>query len=157
MPGPTFRHDLYDAYKADRGEMPEELATQLPKIRELLAALAIPVLGQPGYEADDVLATIARKCDQAGVRCLLVTGDKDCRQLISDQVSIYNIRKDEEFAASELLADWGIRPEQVVDFQALVGDKVDNVPGVPLIGPKIAKELLDTYGTLEEVLANAGK
>ncbi len=157
MPGPTFRHDLYDGYKADRGEMPEALASQIPKIEQLLQALAIPIVGQPGYEADDVLATIARQCDEAGLRCLLVTGDKDCRQLITDNVTIYNIRKDEEFGSSELKSDWGIRPDQVVDFQALVGDKVDNVPGVPLIGPEIARELLDTYGTLDEVLANAAQ
>ena len=156
MPGPTFRHDLYDGYKADRGAMPEDLVTQIPKIQEMLEALAVPVIGKPGYEADDILATLARECDERDVRCLLVTGDKDCRQLITKNVAIYNIRKGEIFGASELYADWGIRPDQVVDFQSLVGDKVDNVPGVPLIGPKIARELLDTYGTLDDVLANAG-
>lgn len=155
MPGPTFRHSLYDAYKADRGEMPEELATQIPKIEQMLSALAVPVIGQTGYEADDVLATLARRCDELGLRCLLVTGDKDCRQLITKHVAIYNIRKNEEYGSAELYGDWGIQPHQVVDFQSLVGDKIDNVPGVPLIGPKIARELLDTYGTLDQVLANA--
>ncbi|MAT69353.1 MAG: DNA polymerase I [Planctomycetaceae bacterium] len=155
LPGPTFRHELYDDYKADRGEMPEELASQLPKIREVLAALGIPVLASEGYEADDVLATVARLCDEQGAKCLVVTGDKDCRQLITPLVSVYNIRKDEEYDAIALEADWGIRPEQVCDFQALVGDKIDNVPGVPLIGPKIAKELLDKYGTVENVLDHA--
>jgi DNA polymerase-1 len=155
MSGPTFRHDLYDAYKADRGEMPEDLASQLPKIRQVLDALAIPILERPGYEADDVLATLARICDEAGALCYLVTGDKDCRQLISDYVAVYNIRKDEVYERSALASDWGIAPEQVVDFQALVGDKVDNVPGVPLIGPKLAKELLEKYGTLENVLDHA--
>ncbi|WP_425398823.1 DNA polymerase I [Aeoliella sp.] len=155
MPGPTFRHDLYDPYKADRSEMPEDLVPQIPKIEQLLTAFAVPVIGKPGYEADDVLATIARECDEQGLRCMLVTGDKDCRQLITNNVSIYNIRKNQEFGATELYGDWGIRPDQVVDFQSLVGDKVDNVPGVPLIGPKIARELLETYNTLDEVLANA--
>jgi DNA polymerase-1 len=155
LSGPTFRHELYDLYKADRGEMPESLAAQLPKIREMLAALAIPVLEHPGYEADDVLATIARLCDEAGAKCLLVSGDKDCRQLLSKQVSVYNIRKDEEYDAVALYGDWGVAPEQVVDFQSLVGDKIDNVPGVPLIGPKLAKELLEKYGTLENVLDHA--
>src|SRR5690606_10609371 len=143
MSGPTFRHELYDLYKAERGEMPEALAAQLPKIRQVLAAMAIPVLESPGYEADDVLATIARLCEEGGARCLLVTGDKDARQLLSPQVAVYNIRKDHEYGAPELFGDWGIEPQQVVDFQALVGDKVDNVPGVPLIGPKAAKDLLD--------------
>jgi DNA polymerase-1 len=155
LSGPTFRHDLYDAYKADRGEMPEALASQIPKIRQVLDVLQIPILECPGYEADDVLAAIARMCDEGGATGLIVTGDKDCRQLISDQVSVYNIRKDEVYSYDQLAADWGIRPEQVIDFQALVGDKVDNVPGVPLIGPKLAKELLDQYGTLENVLDHA--
>jgi DNA polymerase-1 len=155
MSGPTFRHDLYDAYKADRGEMPEELASQIPKIRSVLESLAIPILECPGYEADDVLATVARVCDESDATCFVVTGDKDCRQLITDRVSVYNIRKDEVYDRAALVADWGVTPAQVVDFQALVGDKVDNVPGVPLIGPKLAKELLKQYGTLENVLDHA--
>lgn len=157
MPGPTFRHNLYDGYKADRGEMPEALASQIPKIEQMLAALGVPVVGKPGYEADDILATIARLCDERQLQCLLVTGDKDCRQLITKNVTIFNIRKNEEFGSAELYADWGIEPRQVVDFQALVGDKIDNVPGVPLIGPKIARELLDTYGSLDDVLAHAAE
>ena len=155
LPGPTFRHDLYDAYKADRGPMPEELAAQIPKIREVLTALGIPVLASPGFEADDVLATVARLCDEQSANCLVVTGDKDCRQLITDRVSVYNIRKNTVYDAASLADDWGIRPDQVVDFQSLVGDAVDNVPGVPLIGPKLAQELLAKYDSLEEVLDHA--
>ena len=157
LSGPTFRHDLYDFYKADRGEMPESLSAQMPKIREVVQAMGIPIVDYPGFEADDVLATVARMCDEAGARCLLVTGDKDCRQLLTKQTAIYNIRKDQEYGATELYGDWGIAPEQVVDFQSLVGDKIDNVPGVPLIGPKVAKELLEKYGTLENVLDHAGE
>lgn len=157
MPGPTFRHDLYDGYKADRGEMPAELVSQLPKIQDMLQALAIPVIGQPGFEADDVLATLARQCDEAEAKCLLVTGDKDCRQLITSNVQIYNIRKNEEYGSPELYGDWGIRPDQVVDFQALVGDKIDCVPGVPLIGPKIARELIEAYGSVEGILAHTSE
>lgn len=155
LPGGTFRNELFDGYKADRGEMPTELASQLPKIEEVVRAFGIPFLAVPGFEADDILATVAYLCDKAGATCRLVTGDKDCRQLITDNVSIYNIRKDLVYDDVALEADWGIKPNQVVDFQALVGDKVDNVPGVPLIGPKIAKELLEQFGTLEEVLDNA--
>ena len=157
LPGPTFRHDLYDGYKADRGSMPEDLVSQIPKIREVMSAMGIPILSNPGYEADDVLATIARWCDQGGATCLIVTGDKDCRQLITDQVSIYNIRKNAIYDARDLQDDWGIRPDQVVDFQALVGDKVDCVPGVPLIGPKNAQELLAKYGNLGAVLDHANE
>ncbi len=154
-PGPTFRDKIYDRYKADRGEMPEELVGQIPKIEQVLHALAIPVISRIGYEADDVLATVARLCDEGGAQCYLVSGDKDCRQLITDRVAIYNIRKDEVFDAEALADDWGIRPEQVVDFQALVGDKVDNVPGVPTIGPKTAQTWLENYGTLDNLLAHA--
>lgn len=154
-PGDTFRHDLYPVYKGERGEMPGELRSQFPKIEEVVRALGVPIYSVPRYEADDVLATVARLCDEAGLRCRVVTGDKDCRQLITENVAVYNIRKDLVYDEVALQADWGIRPDQVVDFQALVGDKVDNVPGVPLIGPKIAKELLETYGDLASVLDNA--
>lgn len=155
LSGPTFRHEMYDKYKEDRGEMPAELRSQIPKIRELLKAMGIPILDYEGFEADDILATLARLCDEAGAKCSVVTGDKDCRQLITENVDIYNIRKDQHYDAVDLFGDWGIRPDQVVDFQALVGDKIDNVPGIPLIGPKIASELLDKYGTVEEVLDHA--
>lgn len=154
-PGDTFRHEFFPTYKGERGEMPEELRSQFPKIEQLVRALGIPVLSVPRFEADDVLATVARLCDEGQLTCRVVTGDKDCRQLITDHVAVYNIRKDHVYDAVALAADWGIRPDQVVDFQALVGDKVDNVPGVPLIGPKIAKELLEEYGDLEGVLDNA--
>ncbi len=154
-PGGTLRHEWYAEYKAQRGDMPEELAMQFPEIKRVLEALHIPILECPNYEADDVLATVARLCDEHQAHCLIVTSDKDCRQLISDHVQLYNVRKDQVFGRDALQAEWGIAPEQVVDFQALVGDAVDNVPGVPLIGPKIAKELLAEHGTLENVLAHA--
>ena len=119
--------------------MPDELVGQIPKIERVLEALGIPVLTCEGFEADDVLATLARICDEAGANCFIVTGDKDCRQLITDRVAVYNIRKNQVFDAAALREDWGVGPDQVVDFQALVGDKVDNVPGVPGIGPKTAQ------------------
>ncbi len=152
LPGPTFRKELFDDYKKHRGPVPEDLIPQFQVIRQLLETLGIPVLAVERFEADDILATVARLAEQAGGECVLVTGDKDCRQLITDHVTVYNIRKNQKYTAAELKHDWGIRPDQVVDFQALVGDKVDNVPGVPLIGPKIAAELLTRFGTLDEVL-----
>jgi DNA polymerase-1 len=154
-PGDNFRHQLYEQYKADREEMPADLQSQIPVIQQFLDALGIPIVAIPGYEADDILATIAREVDTAGGECFLVTADKDCRQLITERVKIYNIRKNEVFDAVKLQETWGIRPDQVVDFQALVGDPTDNVPGVPLIGPKNAHELLTKYGTLENVLNHA--
>jgi len=155
LPGPTFRHELYDKYKINRAEMPEELRPQIPAACRLLSAMGIPVLQCESYEADDVLATVARRVERLGGECYLVTGDKDCRQLISERVRIYNVRKNEVFDAEALWSDWGIRPDQAVDYQALVGDSVDNVPGVSLIGPKIARELLEKYETLDGVLQHA--
>jgi len=155
LPGDTFRDERYAEYKADRSEMPEDLQPQIPNIRRVLEAMGIPCLECPGYEADDVLATVARTAEQEGMQCYVVTSDKDCRQLITDRVKIYNIRKGSVFDAPALMEAWGVRPDQVVDFQSLVGDKVDNVPGVPLIGPKIAAELLQKYETLDQVLDHA--
>jgi DNA polymerase-1 len=157
LSGPTFRNQMYEAYKAERGEMPDELVGQIPKIERVLGAMSIPVLACEGFEADDVLATVARLCDEAGANCFLVTGDKDCRQLITDRVAVYNIRKDQVFDAAALRAEWGVGPDQVVDFQALVGDKVDNIPGVPGIGPKTAQSLLETFGTLDNLLEHANE
>jgi len=156
-PGKTFRHDLYDQYKAGRPEVPLDLVPQIATIHRITEALGIPVLMQASYEADDILATIARIVDELEGHCFLVTGDKDCRQLITDRVKVYNIRKNEVFDRDAVAKQWGITPAQVVDFQALVGDSVDNVPGVPLIGPKAASELLQKYGNLESVLEHAAE
>lgn len=155
LPGRTFRHEIYPEYKADRPAMHDDLQPQIPVIRRMLAALGIAQVECRGYEADDVLATVARCATDLGARCVLVTNDKDCRQLISDHCKLYNIRKGEYFDRKSLLDEWGIRPDQVVDFQALVGDPVDQIPGVPLIGPKIARQLLEQYGSLENVLDHA--
>ncbi|MBC8352446.1 MAG: DNA polymerase I [Planctomycetes bacterium] len=151
----TFRHDLYKEYKANRESMPEDLRPQIGSIHRMLIAMGVPVLQLQGYEADDILATIARQTDERGGNCIVVTSDKDCRQLITERVKMYNIRKQLVFDAEALMEDWGVRPDQVVDYQALVGDSVDNVPGVPLIGPKAARELLEKHGTLDAVLENA--
>lgn len=155
LPGPTFRHTMFEGYKAHRAEMPDELVPQLPKIRQMVEALGVPILAVEGFEADDILATLAQRTEAAGGQCVIVTSDKDCRQLISDRVRLYNVRKDQSFDAEALAADWGIAPGQVVDFQGLVGDSVDAVPGVPGIGPKGAAELLAKYGTLDAVLDRA--
>lgn len=157
MPGPTFRHELYAEYKGDRPEMHADLKPQIESIRRMLDTMEIASLGVPGFEADDLLATLAARTVELGGQCYLVTADKDCRQLLSDRVLVYNIRKDELFDVAALRQQWGIRPDQVVDFQSLVGDASDNVPGVPLIGPKFAQQLLEQYETLDEVLAHAAE
>lgn len=155
LPGRGVREDIYQDYKANRDEMPDELRPQIPVIVEVIKGFGIPVIGLEGWEADDILATLARRAEAEGIQANIVTGDKDARQLISPLVRLYNVRKDKFMDEPDLIEDWGIRPNQVVDFQALVGDKVDNVPGVPLVGPKKASALLNKFGTLEDVLARA--
>lgn len=152
---PGIRLELYDQYKANRSETPADLVSQIPRIRELIEAFGIPIVDHPGWEADDVIATLTRSAVERGSRVRIITSDKDARQLLGPQVELYNLRKNSVLGESDLLADWGVRPEQVVDFQALVGDAVDNVPGVPLVGPKKAAQLLNQFGTLEDVLAHA--
>jgi DNA polymerase-1 len=154
---PTFRHEAFPEYKAHRPEMPGDLQLQMPYIRRVLEALSIPVVDHPRFEADDVLATVARAGTARGMDVFLCTSDKDCRQLIDDRVRLYNLRKKLAFGREELLADWGVTPEQVIDLQVLVGDPVDNVPGVPGIGVKTAAKLLQEFGTLDNVLANVDK
>ncbi|NBW86456.1 MAG: hypothetical protein EBR23_06420 [Planctomycetia bacterium] len=153
-PGPTFRHEKYADYKANRAEMPADLVPQIPLVRRLLQAFGIPCLEVTGYEADDVLATIAARTVAAGGDCTIATSDKDARQLLGPHVTLLNLRTNQPLGSAELMAEWSIRPDQVVDFLSLVGDSVDNVPGVPGIGPKIASELLQTHGTLDALLAN---
>jgi len=155
--GPTFRHEAFEDYKANRPEMPGDLVPQIPLVRRLLEVMGIPLVEQAGYEADDILATIAARTAEAGGHCMLATSDKDARQLLGKQVDLFNLRTGKPYGVEELREEWGIGPEQVVDFLSLVGDSVDNVPGVPLIGPKIASELLGRFGSLDGVLDHAGE
>gem|GEM_PF-633181 len=165
LPGKTFRSELYAEYKANRSEMPDDLKPQIGFVHEILEAFGIPQLSLPGFEADDIMATVARLTAEQQGECVIVTSDKDCRQLISDHVEpcspgnvvLLNIRKERFYKAEDLLADWGIRPDQVVDFQAFVGDSSDNVPGVAKIGQKTAAELLQQFNSLEGVYENIGK
>jgi DNA polymerase-1 len=153
-PGKTFRDTLYPDYKAHRAPAPDDLHAQIPMICQMLEAMGLPVLGQDGFEADDVLATVATAGAARGLEIFICTSDKDCRQLIDDRVRLYNLRKHTALDRAALLEDWGITPEQVVDLQTLVGDSVDNVPGVPGIGLKTAAKLLQEFGTLDTIMAN---
>ncbi|MEC7557247.1 MAG: DNA polymerase I, partial [Planctomycetota bacterium] len=154
-PGKGIRNDWYPEYKANRDAMPEDLVPQIAMIEEVIAGFGLPVLRLDGWEADDIFATLAKRAAEAGHEVRIVTSDKDARQLINSRVQLYHIRKD-EFQDEEFVKEqWGVRPDQVIDFQSLVGDSVDNVPGMPLVGPKKARILLEQYGTLEEVLAHA--
>ena len=151
---PTFRNDLFPEYKGHRDPPPEDLIAQLPMIDKVLNAMGVPVLKLPGFEADDIIATLSRQADERGCEVFLCSSDKDCRQLLSDRVKIQNLRKGEILDATGLMADWGIRPNQVIDFQTLVGDSVDNIPGVPGCGAKTASKWLKEYGSLANILAN---
>ena len=153
-PGPVFRSELYADYKANRAAMPDDLVPQIPVIRRVFEGFRVPVLTQEGMEADDVIATLARRGAERGLDVFICTADKDARQLLDDQIRIYNLRKQYVLDVAALKADWGVGPEQVVDLLALTGDTSDNVPGVPGIGLKTGAKLLEEFGTLEDLLAN---
>lgn len=153
--GPGERSTWYPEYKANRSETPAELISQIPMILDTIAAFGLPLVSCPGWEADDVIATLATRAAREGFQVTIVTSDKDARQLLGPNVRLYNVRKNVYFGPDELLTDWGVTPDKVVEFQALVGDSVDNVPGVPLVGPKKATALLAKFGDLEGVLAHA--
>jgi DNA polymerase I len=156
-PGKTFRDEIFPEYKAHRAPMPDSLQTQIPLVFQMLAGMRIPALSIPGFEADDVLATLARVGAARGLDVFLCTNDKDCRQLLTERIKLFNLRKREIFDDAALLKDWGIKPEQVIDFQMLVGDSVDNVAGVAGIGEKTAAKLLQEFGTVDNLLDNIDK
>jgi DNA polymerase-1 len=155
--GPVFRSELDADYKAQRGPMPDDMVPQIPVIERVFHGFRVPVLTAPGFEADDVIATLARQAAARGLEVFICTSDKDARQLLDDRIHIYNLRKDQVLDVEGLRADWGIEPHQVVDLLALTGDAVDNVPGVPGVGLKTGVKLLQEYGDLETVLANSGE
>ncbi len=152
--GPTFRHRLYAAYKATRPPMPEELAVQIPFIKEVTAAYRLPVVELTGYEADDVIGTLARRMAAEGFAVVMVTGDKDFVQLVGEQTSIWDPMKDAVTDLDAVRTRMGIEPAQMVDVMGLSGDTADNIPGVPGIGPKTALDLIRSHGSLETLYAN---
>lgn len=155
--GPVERSLIDANYKANRGPMPEDLRPQIPMIIRAYEGFGIPAILHEGWEADDIIATLARQGAARGLDVYICTADKDARQLITDQIRIFNVRKGEVLDAEKLKADWGIAPEQVVDLLALTGDSVDNVPGIPGIGIKTASALLQQFGTLDQILGNVDK
>ena len=150
----TFRQDIYPQYKMNRSETPADLITQGQMIQSGLMAIGMPVLCVPGVEADDVIATLAtQNCTQTDAT-RIITSDKDLMQLVSDCVYLYDGMKSREIRAPQVLEKFGVRPDQVIDVQSLMGDSSDNVPGVPGIGPKKAAELINQFGTLDNLYAN---
>ncbi len=158
-PEPTFRHKKFKEYKATREKMPEDMASQMEKLKEIIEAFNIPSIELPGYEADDVMGTLAKLAEKEGVETYLVSGDKDFLQLISPLVKVYKPgRRDAEVEIVDVEGvkmRYGVRPDQVIDVLGLVGDKSDNVPGVPGVGEKTAIPLVQQFGSIERILANA--
>ncbi len=163
MKAPTFRHELFAQYKAQRPAMPEELASQLGRVRELVDALHIPVFELEGYEADDVLGTLSRQASDKGIETIIVSGDADIMQLVSGKVKVLYPKSRRSFSDTMLYDEaavsqkYGVRPEQISDFKALVGDPSDNIPGVPSIGPVAAAKLLGQFKSLEQIYAHIDK
>lgn len=151
----NFRNEIFPDYKGTRGETPEELIPQFPLIRDAVEALNLNQLEMEGYEADDLIATYARQAKEAGVRVVVVSADKDLMQLISDGVELYDPMKDKFFTPEDVKEKFGVYPDKVVDVQALAGDSIDNVPGIPGIGIKTAAELINQFGSLDAVLERA--
>ncbi|RLA30315.1 MAG: DNA polymerase I, partial [Gammaproteobacteria bacterium] len=153
--GKTFRDDLYAEYKANRPSMPDELATQVEPLHALVRALGLPLLQVPGVEADDVIGTLATQASAAGLDTVISTGDKDFAQLVDGHVTLINTMTNSLLDPAGVEAKFGVPPERIIDFLALVGDTSDNVPGVPKCGPKTAVKWLTAYGSLDNLVAHA--
>lgn len=150
--GPTFRHLMFKDYKATRPPMPEELQVQIPYIKQILDGLNLRVLEMVGYEADDVIATLARIGEDRGFQIVVITGDKDFRQILSPSVSLWDTMKDRHLDYDTFRKEYGLNPEQIIDVMGLSGDATDNIPGVKGVGEKTAIELIKEFGCLEKVL-----
>ncbi|MGD8546488.1 MAG: DNA polymerase I [Thiohalophilus sp.] len=153
--GKTFREDLYAEYKANRPPMPEELAEQIEPIHQIIQAMGLPLLCVSGVEADDVIGTLAREAESAGIETIISTGDKDMAQLVDEHVTLVNTMSDTVSDIRGVQDKFGVTPDQIIDYLALIGDTVDNVPGVPKVGPKTAAKWLQQYGSLDDIIANA--
>ncbi len=149
--GPTFRHEIYEDYKANRPPMPEDMVVQLPIIKDILEKLNIPMMEMPGYEADDIIGTLARICEEKGFEVVMVTGDKDFRQLVTLDVSMWDTMKDVVTDYEALKGTYGFEPEKFIDVMGLSGDTSDNIPGVPGVGEKTAINLIKEFGSFESV------
>ena len=153
--GENFRHQLYPAYKANRPPMPDDLRPQAEALPELVSLMGWPILSVKNVEADDVIGTLAVNGEKAGFKVIISTGDKDMAQLVNDQVTLVNTMKNEKLDIAGVQEKFGVAPNQIIDYLSLIGDKVDNVPGVDKCGPKTAVKWLQEYGTLQNIIKNA--
>ncbi|GLI37474.1 DNA polymerase I [Geobacter hydrogenophilus] len=153
----TFRTELYPDYKANRSAMPDDLVPQIAPIKEMVRAFNIPVLELAGYEADDIIGTIARECEERGMEAVVVTGDKDLMQIVSERVTLLDTMKEKASGIPEVRERFGVGPEAVIDILGLAGDTSDNIPGVPGIGEKTAMKLIQEFSSLDALLERAGE
>ncbi|RLC95816.1 MAG: DNA polymerase I, partial [Chloroflexi bacterium] len=156
--GRTFRHDIYPEYKAHRVKMPDEMRSQMARIRQVVETLGIPIFEQEGYEADDLLGTLSRQAEEQGVNTLIVTGDRDLLQLVDERVHVLTSRRrfsdTTVYDTEGVKQRYGLTPGQLLDLKAMMGDQSDNIPGVRGVGEKTATKLLQQYGSLEEIYAH---
>jgi len=156
-PGKTFRDDIYPEYKAHRPPMPDELSGQIPVLHDVIRAMGLPLLMVEGVEADDVIGTLARSATRQGGTVLISTGDKDMAQLVDDGIGIVDTMKEVRYDREKIIERFGVPPERIIDYLALVGDTSDNIPGVSGVGPKTAAKWLTEYGSLDSLVARAGE
>ncbi|MGR8930011.1 MAG: DNA polymerase I [Gammaproteobacteria bacterium] len=155
-PGKTFRHELYEQYKAHRPPMPDDLRVQIQPLHELIKALGLPLIIEQGVEADDVMGCLAQSAASQGFDVIISTGDKDMAQLVNEKITLENSMTNTKMDVQGVMDKFGVKPEQIIDYLALMGDAVDNIPGVPKVGPKTAAKWLNEYGTLDNLIAHAG-
>ena len=155
--GKNFRHELYDEYKANRPSMPDELRSQIEYVHTAVKALGLPLVAVPGVEADDVIGTFAKQASDAGQTVLVASGDKDLAQIVNDKVHLIDTMKKVIMDEAGVLEKFGVKPDQIIDYLALMGDTSDNIPGVPKVGPKTAVKWINEYGSLDGVVKNAEK
>src|SRR5690242_4825878 len=156
---PTFRHERYAEYKATRTRMPDDMREQIPKVREVVKALGIPVYEREGYEADDVIATLVGQAEAAGFDVTILTGDLDMLQLVSDTTKLMvslrgGVSNTVTYDLAKIDERWGLTPDQMLDYKSLKGDPTDNIPGIPGVGEKTASKLISTWKTLDELYAD---
>ncbi|RIZ67758.1 MAG: DNA polymerase I [Methylococcales bacterium] len=156
-PGKTFRNDLYSEYKSHRPPMPDDLRVQIEPLHRLIRAMGLPLIMESGVEADDVLGALAQHAAQQGFKVIISTGDKDMAQLVTDQIILENTMSNTRMDIQGVFDKFGVKPEQIIDYLALMGDTSDNIPGVPKVGPKTAAKWLEQYHTLENLMVNADK
>ena len=154
-PGKTFRHELYDQYKAHRPPMPDDLRVQIKPLHQLISTLGLPLIMEEGVEADDVLGSLAQNAARQGFQVIISTGDKDMAQLVTEQITLENSMTNTVLDIQGVQEKFGVKPEQIIDYLALMGDAVDNIPGVPKVGPKTAAKWLQEYGDMDNLIAHA--